>query len=283
MVVVVSAATGCATNPLTGKRDFMLLTVNQEIALGLEAAPQFVDEFGGPYGDPVIQAYVEEVGRKTAAQALAASHPYQYSFTVVDSDVVNAFALPGGPVCITRGLLFELSDESQLAGVLAHECTHVAARHSAKQISRQMGASFVLELVAAIAGGGESAGSSTYAADLAKLVAGLASLRYSRQMETEADNFGVDFMTRAGYQPLGMVGVMAMFEAKEQEAGGGGPEFLRTHPYPENRIVNIRAAIDERHPAAPTNAQLRTGRDTYQQKVLARRGLVGTYSKSTGK
>lgn len=289
LVVVIAAvslvAPGCATNPLTGKRNFMVLSPEDEISLGLEAKPQFVDEFGGPYADPVVQQYVAEVGRKVAAEALKASHGYEYSFTVVDSDVVNAFALPGGPICITRGLLFELGDESELAGILAHEATHVAARHSAQQISREMGASFILSVVSAIASKGESGGStsSETAQTLAKLVAGLASLKYSRDHETEADLYGVDFMVGAGYQPEGLVRVMQMFEAMEKEAdGGGGPEFLRTHPNPENRAESIREVIRSKHPGAPTDGSLTVGREAYQKHVLSRRNLVKEYSKPKG-
>ena len=272
---------GCSTNPLTGKRSLMLLSEAEEVQLGQQAAPETAGELGGPYGDPVIKAYVQGVGRKVAAEALKVSYDYPYTFDVLDTDMVNAFALPGGPVFVTRGLLFEMQDESQLAGVLAHEVTHVAAQHSAQRISKAVGAEFILSVLKAAAGKGESAdGGESTAGNIAKIAAGLISLKYSRDDETEADLYGVGFMVRAGYQPTGMVRVMEMFERMEQEAGSGGSEFLRTHPNPKNRAGAIREAIDEKHPGAATDPKLTVGRETYQQKVLSRRHLVKTYSKA---
>ena len=286
MVTLASLATGCAKNPVTGARDLMLLSPQQEVALGLEAGPQFAEEFGGPYADPVIQEYVKSIGAKVAARAVHPDYPYEYSFTVLDSEVINAFALPGGPIYVTRGLLFELGDESQLAAVLAHEATHVAARHSAQQVSQQMGVSVLVSIASAAMGRGEAPppeGEASNAEQIAKLVAGLVGLRYSRKHETEADVYGLDFLVGAGYQPMGMVRVMEMFQRKEEEAGGNGPEFLRTHPNPGNRVQELRGKIQESYPGADTNPRLTVGRETYQDKVLSRRSLVNQYSKSPAK
>jgi predicted Zn-dependent protease len=261
----------------------MFLSPQQEVALGQEAAPQFAQEFGGPYADPVIQEYVRGVGAKVAAQATSSEYPYQYSFTVLDSDVVNAFALPGGPIYITRGLLFQLSDESQLAGVLAHEVTHVAARHSAQQISRQMSVSVLISIASAALTRGKTGAqnSASMMEDVASLVANLADLRYSRKNETEADVFGLDYMVRAGYQPMGMVGVMQMFLKLERQAGSSGPEFLKTHPNPDNRVETLLLTIQEKYPKAPSDPRLIVGAQAYQEKVLSRRDLVKQYSKSS--
>jgi len=286
-VLVLSAlgAGGCSTNPVTQERTLMFLSPQQEVALGQEAAPQFAQEFGGPYADPVMQEYVRGVGAKIAAQAASGEYPYEYGFTVLDSDVVNAFALPGGPIYITRGLLFQLSDESQLAGVLAHEATHVAARHSAQQISRQMSVSVLISIASAALSRGKTGaeGSSSTAEQVAGLVANLADLRYSRKHETQADTYGLDYMVRAGYQPMGMVGVMEMFVRMEQQAGSGGPEFLKTHPNPDNRIEAIRATIQEKYPTAPNDPRLIVGTDAYRQKVLSRQSLVKQFAKSSAK
>jgi predicted Zn-dependent protease len=276
------AAGGCSTNPVTQERTLMFLSPQQEVALGQEAAPQFSQEFGGPYGDPVMQEYVRGVGAKVAAHAVSADYPYEYTFTVLDSDVVNAFALPGGPIFITRGLLFQLGDESQLAAVLAHEATHVAARHSAQQISQQMSVSVLISIASAALSRGKTGGETSPAAaeQVAGLVANLANLRYSRKHETESDTFGLDYMIRAGYNPLGMVRVMEMFQRMEQQGGAGGPEFLRTHPSPENRVEAIQARINEKYPTSRTDPRLVVGTDAYRQKVLSRQSLVGQYSKS---
>jgi len=289
MVTLAPLATGCAKNPITGQRNLMFLSPQQEVALGLEAGPQFSEEFGGPYADPVIQEYVKRIGAKVAARAAHPDYPYEYSFTVLDSEVINAFALPGGPIYVTRGLLFELGDESQLAAVLAHEATHVGARHSAQQISQQMGVSVLVSIASAAMGRGEGEkvpppeGEASNVEQIAKLVAGLVGLRYSRKHETEADIYGLDFLVEAGYQPMGMVRVMEMFQRKEEEAGGNGPEFLRTHPNPGNRVQNLREKIQESYPGADTNPRLTVGRQTYQNKVLSRRSLVNQYSKSPAK
>ena len=286
MVALVSLAAGCSKNPVTGRSNLMLLSPRQEVALGAEAGPKFAEQFGGPYADPVIQQYVRSVGAKVAARAARPGYPYKFSFTVLDSDAVNAFALPGGPIYVTRGLLFELDDESQLAGVLAHEATHVAARHSAQQISRQMSFSVLTSIASAAMSRGKApspGGQASSAEQIARLVAGLAGLRYSRKHETQADIYGVDFLIQAGYQPMGMVRVMKMFQRKEQEAGGSGPEFLRTHPNPENRVETLQARIGEKYPGAATDARLVVGRQTYHDKVLSRRSLVKQYSKPPAK
>lgn len=271
-----AVAPGCAKNPLTGKKEFMLLSAEDELALGQQAAQPTAEELGGPYADPVIRQYVQAVGQRVAAEALKVSYPYEYTFDVLDTDMVNAFALPGGPIFVTRGLLMKIDDESQLAGVLAHEVTHVAARHSARQISTAMGAQFILSVLGA-AGGSQGGG---YAGNLGKIVGGLVRLKYGRDDETQSDTYGVDFAVRAGYQPTGLVRVMEMFKRMEEEGGGGGPEFLRSHPLPDNRIENIRGIISQKYPGAPTDPRLVVGREAYQKNVLSRRNLVKTYSKS---
>jgi predicted Zn-dependent protease len=275
LAIAPAAAPGCATNPLTGKKEFMLLSPEDELALGQQAAQPTAEELGGPYADPVIRQYVQAVGQRVAAEALKVSYPYEYTFDVLDTEMVNAFALPGGPIFVTRGLLFSMSDESQLAGVLAHEVTHVAARHSAQQISTAMGAQFILSVLGAA--GGEGGG---YAGNLAKIVGGLVSLKYSRSDETQADSYGVDFAVRAGYQPMALVHVMELFKRMEEEGGGGGPEFLRSHPLPDNRIENIRNIISQKYPGAATDPRFVVGREAYQKNVLSRKNLVTTYSKS---
>ncbi len=278
--LLAAGSAGCATNPVTGERKFMLLEPEQDAEIGRAAGPELAKEFGGPYADPVVQKYVEAVGARVAVQAKEVGYPYEYSFTVLDSDVVNAFALPGGPIYVTRGLLFAMEDESQLAAVLSHEATHVAARHSAHQLSRELGAGFILSVLGAIAGKGDSGGGTSYgyAKDVAKLVGALARLRYSRQQETEADLYGLDFLRRAGYQPMGMVDLMEVFQQREQETGGGGLEFFRTHPSPKNRIADIRSKIRAAYPGAMDDDRLRVGREAYRENVLSRRELTDRFS-----
>lgn len=264
---------GCASNPVTGERNLMLLSPADEVQIGREAAPQVLAEMGGEYRDPVIAEYVASVGQRVAEPAKQPDLPYEYSFTVVDNDMVNAFALPGGPIMITRGMLFKMRDEAELAGVLAHEVTHVAARHSAQQLSRQMGISFLVSLAGII--GSRSDGGGAYAGDLAKVVGQLVSLSYSREQEAEADRYGLDYMTRARYNPTGMVDVMKLLQ---EESGGGGPEFLQTHPNPENRIEIIRERIESKWPDAPDDASLTVAPSAYREHVLDRQQYRSRYS-----
>lgn len=281
LVAAPLAAPGCSTNALTGKRNFMLISPSEDITLGQQAAPGVSGELGGPYGDPVMKQYVQAVGRKVAAEALkSGSYEYPFTFDVLDTDVVNAFALPGGPIFVTRALLFQMQDESELAGVLAHEVTHVAARHSAQAISKQVGAEIVLSVLKTAAGE-KASGTAGTAADLAKVVGGLISLKYTRDNETESDTFGTQFAVQAGYTPAGLIRVMEMFMQQEAASGGsGGPAFLRTHPYPDDRIVNIRNVIAKKYPSALTDPRLAAGREAYQQNVLSRKSLLKQYSKA---
>jgi predicted Zn-dependent protease len=275
---------GCQTNSLTGKRNFMLITEAEDISLGQQAAPGVASEMGGTYGDPTIRSYVQRVGGKVAAEAVkCGSYAYPFTFDVLDADMANAFALPGGSIFVTRGLLFQMQNEAELAGVLAHEVTHVSARHSAQQISKQVGAEIVLSVLKG-AGSSQSGGGATGSGDtvgsVAKVVGGIISLKYSRDNEYEADSFGTQFAIQAGYSPGGLVRVMEMFMAEEKASGGSTPAFLRTHPYPDDRIKSIHTLLNEKYPTALSDPKLTLGREAYQQNVLSRAGMVKQYSKA---
>ncbi len=277
--------TGCQTNSLTGKRNFMLISEAEDISLGQQAAPGVAAEMGGTYGDPAIRAYVQKVGGKVAAEAVkCGSYAYPFTFDVLDTDVANAFALPGGSIYITRGLLFQMQNEAELAGVLAHEVTHVSARHSAQQISKQVGAEIVLSVLkgagSAKSGGSTATSGGDTVGGVAKIVGGILSLKYSRDNEYEADSFGTRFAIQAGYSPGGLIRIMEMFMAEEKASGGNTPAFLRTHPYPEDRIKSIRTLLNEKYPTALNDSKLTLGREAYQQNVLSRAGLVKQYSKA---
>ena len=197
------------------------------------------------------------------------SLPYEYTFGVLDNDMVNAFALPGGPIYVTKGLLFNLENESQLAGVLAHEVTHVAGQHSAAAVSNQLGAAIVLQ--AAIAALTRTSGETVAggAAQAAQVAEGLRQMSYSRSHEREADIYGLQYLVAAGYQPQGIVDVMRLFE--RMEGAGRTPEFLRTHPNPGNRIEYLEQEIRRNYPDAANNPNLVVGRERYQQQVLSRK------------
>jgi predicted Zn-dependent protease len=233
-------------NPITGEKQHIGITTDQEIALGVQAAPQMAQQYGGELQDPEVLAGVREIGNRIIQQSKANGSPYQFEFHVLaDDQTVNAFALPGGQVFITVGLLKLLQTKGQLAGVLAHEIGHVIARHSAEQIAKQ-------ELTQGLTGGAVIATydpnnpASSGSAQVAMLIGNLVNLKYGRDDELEADKWGVKLMSEAGYDPNAMKGVMKILG----DAAGkqGSPEFFSTHPNPENRIAQIQEAIDAEFP-----------------------------------
>ncbi len=266
LLAAVSSATGCQTVEATGERHFLVFSKEDDVQVGQRAAPEFEAEFGGPLDHAGLQAYVRGVGEKVAATAERMEErrageelPYEMSYAVLDSDVINAFALPGGPVYITRGLLKEMKTEAQLAAVLGHETGHVYARHGTVQLSRQLGMQLLIAVALAAAGGGEGAGA---AADLAQVVGGLVNLKYSREQENQADDLGLDYLVNAGYDADGMVELLTIFS---EMGGARPPEFLSTHPNPENRVGTVRAAIRARGYGDEGGE---VGPDDYQRQVL---------------
>jgi len=265
ILVPLVVAGGCQRVPGTGERKFIPLTWDQEIALGREAAPELESQFGGPLDDLLIQAYVRTVGERVARSARHPEMPeLPYQFVALDSDVVNAFALPGGPVYVTRGMLEQLKTEGQLAAVLAHEIRHINGRHGSQQIGRQMGMQILLDVATAVAARSEGgARAARYGRDVADVVAGLVNLKYTREMESEADRLGLDYMVAAGYHPQEMVNLLTLLTSTE---GPRPPEFLSTHPNPENRVGAIREIIRTKYP----NRDGRVADDEYRREVLDR-------------
>jgi len=268
--VVAAVPLACQRIPTTGERAFIVLTWDQETALGSEAAPELEKEFGGPLDNLPVQAYVRAVGQRVAGAVRHADLPkLPYQFTVLDSEVVNAFALPGGPVYITRGLLENLKTEGQLAAVLAHEITHINSRHGSQQISRQMGIQILLAAAAAAAGRTEKgAQMATQAEDLAKVVVGLINMKYSRGMESEADRFGLDYLAASGYDPREMANLLKVFVSM---GGARPPEILSTHPNPETRVGAVEEMIRAKYP----NRGGRVADEEYRREVLTRLKVAG--------
>lgn len=253
LIALVIAAIGAAyyfcntqVNPVTGEKQHVALTTDQEVALGLQAAPQMAAEFGGLHPDPAVQDYVERIGESVVAQSEAKRADYKYDFHVLaDPETVNAFALPGGQVFITAALLRRLQNEAQLAGVLGHEIGHVVGRHSAEHIAK---AQFTQILVGAAGVAGSSEDSrGQQAAAVAAMVGQMVNMSHGRKDELEADRFGVQYMSAARYDPRSLREVMRILA----EASGGrprAPEFLSTHPDPGNRQQEIEAEITRLFP-----------------------------------
>lgn len=224
-------------NKITGEKQYLNLTKHEEITLGLNSAPQMVAEFGGLSRNAQARYVVDSIGQSIVRNSIASQSEYPFDFHLLaDQQTINAFALPGGQIFITEGLLERLQNIDQLAGVLGHEVGHVIARHSAQQMAKQ-------ELTQGIAGAAGVAGGDTNSAYYAQVVANMVNMKYGREDELESDDLGVRFMMEAGYNPEALIGVMDILEA----ASGGNevPEFQSTHPSPENRREKIRAAIEK--------------------------------------
>jgi predicted Zn-dependent protease len=241
IISIISYVASRSYNPVTGENQYLSLTPDQEISLGLQSAPEMIQEFGGLSPNQQDQALVDKVGFTIVNKSVAHSTPWQFEYSVLnDSQTVNAFALPGGQIFITEALLSQLTSEDEVAGVLAHETIHVLARHSAQQIASS-------DLTNGLIGAVGVASGDASTAQTAAMIGQLIGLRYSRDDETQADTLGVCLMIASGYNPQGMVEVMQVL----QNASGGSsqPEFLETHPNPANRIAQIQNAIQN----APSN------------------------------
>ena len=234
-------------NPITQEKQHVGdITPEQEVALGLQAAPEMAQQFGGLDPDPKAQARVDQVGQRLVSRSAAGKSPYRYEFHLLnDSSTINAFALPGGQVFITEGLLRQLHTEGELAGVLGHEIGHVVARHGAEHIAKQQ-LTQGLTGAAVLATYDPNNPSSQNSAAVAAMIGQLVTMRFGRQDELEADQLGVRLTGESGYDPNSMVALMKIL-ARSSE-GGRPPEFFSTHPSPENRIQRIEQAIKEQYP-----------------------------------
>jgi beta-barrel assembly-enhancing protease len=249
---------GCAANPITGEDELMFdRDYRHDIKLGKTVAPQVEKELKGRIKDQPLQDYINGIGHKVAR--FSHNPDFDFNYVAVNDKSVNALALPGGCVFITKGLLLKLQNESQLAAVLAHETVHVVARDTENMMSKQagMGALFVLAASQARTQG------EVAAADIAMQ---LVTLKYSREDERTADLGGMDYMLMAGYNPGGMVETMQILQ-KEEESNNSC-DFFATHPSPENRIDYLRAKIQSHY--SGRIAGTKTGEDEYRQYVLDR-------------
>jgi predicted Zn-dependent protease len=225
----------CATNPVTGKRQLALISEAQEIEMGREADKDVVATIG-LYPDEPMQRYIQALGARIAATTERPALPW--TFRVVDDAAVNAFAIPGGFIYVTRGIMTHLNSEAELAAILGHEIGHVTARHSVSQISKQQ-----LTQVGLAAGMILSPEFAQFG-DLAQVAMGLMFMKFSRSDESQSDALGLRYMTAGGYDPRTLVDVFAMLQALSQQAGAGRlPQWMSTHPDPENRRVWAANAV----------------------------------------
>ena len=249
--------TGCATNPATGRSQLSLYNEAQEIQIGQSSDPEIVQQYG-LYDDPELAAYVERVGQDLAAKSERPDLPW--TFRVLDDPVINAFALPGGYIYVTRGILGHMGSEAELAAVLGHEIGHVTARHGVNRLSK-----------AQLAGVGLGIGS-ILAPELARSVGGLAQqgmqllfLKYSRDDERQADSLGFRYVDRTGYTPEAFVDMFSMLSASSRGSSGSRlPGYLLTHPEPEQRLQAAHARLAE---MAPEMLQRPWKRDPFMNRL----------------
>lgn len=261
---------GCTTNPATGERAFTLYSWEDEKKMGAEAAAGLAEQFGGEVESAIPSGYVVEVGMRLTEGVEEGVPELDWEFTLLNTDVINAFALPGGKVFFTRGLAERLSDEAEMAGVLGHEIGHVTARHGNQRISKQLGFNALLVGAAVAVGVSDSDSDVRKYGQVA--VPGLAIggnlvlLKYGRDDESEADMLGMRYMERAGYDPSGQLRVMEVLEAAS--TGARPIEWLATHPFPETRIERISQILREQYPDAGNPSVYRINSEEYQRKML---------------
>lgn len=267
-VAVLSSAlafTGCTTNPSTGREQLLLVSEDQVSAMGMEATPALIKEYGGQIQSRAVREYVNEVGAKLARHVEPEYEEIKWEFYVLDSDVINAFALPPGKVFMSRGLMQQLNSEAELAAVLGHEMGHITARHVSERLSQAMLVQGIAETASAAVSGSEGG-----ASQLVPLVVGFGGqgylLKFGRDQESEADSQGLKYMVKAGYDPRAAMNVMRVL--MQADEGGRPPELLSTHPNPERRFNDIRNLIQSQYPHTQNNPEFQTFAQRYRQRAL---------------
>lgn len=254
-------------NPVTGVKQHVSITPEQEIKLGIQSAPEMAAQMGGevPADDPRLQE-VQKIGNEVIAHSEAHKGPWRFQFHLLaDKHTVNAFALPGGQIFITLGLLNLMQTEAQLAGVLGHEAGHVIQRHAAQQMAKsQLGKLLVLATGIGLSDPSDPT-RGRGAAMIAGVVNQVTQLRFSRKDELEADQWGLLLMSEAGYNPKAMLEVMDILQKSTPE--GHQPEFLLTHPYPENRKVQIQEYLNK-HASASNLTEGKSLKDVLQHSQI---------------
>jgi predicted Zn-dependent protease len=258
LIIVFVLLDSCAKNPVTGKRDFMLLSTEQEIAMGQQSDPE-IKNFFGIYEDDKLQRFINEKGQQMAA--VSHRKDLKYQFKIVDSPVVNAFAVPGGYVYFTRGIMAHFNNEAEFAGVLGHEIGHITARHSAKQYSNamlaQIGLAAGMILSPEFAQFGDVAGQGVQ----------LLFLKFGRDAESQSDKLGVEYSTKIGYDAEEMAGFFSTLDRLRKNAGGDEvPTFLSTHPDPADREKKVGKLADEWKQKVNAT-ELKVNQDSYLRMI----------------
>ena len=258
LVPAAFAASSCATNPVTGARELNFMSEAQEIRLGEQSDPEIQAEMG-LYPDQGLQEYVSGVGMRLAKASERPDLPWH--FAVVDVPAVNAFALPGGYVYVTRGILAHLDNEAELAGVLGHEIGHVTARHSARAYTRSATASIGVAITSIFVPKARPFMGAVQAG------LNLALLKYDRDQELQSDHLGAGYVAKVGWAPAGMSGVLeTLGRIGEASDSRGVPNWLSTHPQPADRVTKVAETVETLEAARPASAWI-VNRDPYWQHL----------------
>ena len=244
----------CATNPVTGNREISLVSEAEEIAYGQQADVDIRREMG-VYDDPEVQRYVADIGHRLAQLSHRPNLPW--TFTVVDHPAINAFALPGGYIYITRGILPYLDNEAELAGVLGHEIAHVTARHAAQQLTRSGLGGIGLTVLSIFVPATQPFG------DLSSAALGVLFLKYGRDDERESDRLGMEYAARGGWDPAGVPNFLATLARINEMSERGVPNWLSTHPEPAERVIEAQPLVQKFASATATDS----GRARYTDHI----------------
>jgi len=262
----------CSTNPATGRSQFNALSPEQEIAMGREAAPELIKEMGGEVARQDLRDYVTEVGLRLAATTEGDNPNLPWKFTLLESEVINAFALPGGQVFMSLGLAREMTSEAQLAAVLGHEVGHVTARHINDRMSDHLLVTTIAGVSAAILSDSENAALRDITPIAVQMGGQMVLLRFGREQELEADALGVRYMTNNNYDPRGAVEVMEILARAMKN--DRGLEFMSTHPYPETRVRALGSLINSRYPHTINNPQFERREQQFRARFLGKLALA---------
>ncbi len=273
----VAPMTGCETNKTTGRSQYAALSREEERQIGEEQAPELTQEFGGKVTDPQLQAYITDIGKRLAATTRVEDPEMadlNWEFTLLNSDVVNAFALPGGKVFVSKGLAAKMTNEAQMAAVVGHEIGHVTARHTSERYGQQIAIVGGTTILGAIIGGAASsddrATGAGVGAGAGAAVGGIWALSYSRDQEVEADRLGMRYMERLKYNPQGAVQVQGILQAEAAKGGGGNLEILSTHPSSETRIRELNNRLAKYYQHTVNNPEYTFGEDRFRKQFLSK-------------
>lgn len=261
LLLLILYLSGCATNPVTGEKQFMLMNEQKEISLGEQMYPIYTQAFNGLFLDKDLAEYVNRIGKKIGCVSHRPN--LNYEFNVINSSVVNAFALPGGKISITRGLIELMENEDQLAGVLGHEIGHVSARHSAAGYTRAT----LTNLGVAALGTYLDAKQTKYKEyyqKAASVAANLVILNYSREQEREADKLAMEYIVKAGYNPQGIVSVLEILQSLHKKEPTRLEIMFQSHPLSSERISQSKEQMNTEFSSVRNNL---FQRDEFQNKT----------------